>query len=61
MSKQLTLASGLAIAAMAALAFVSTAQPISGGDADHAGTIQAKLPQIDEDALGLLMPWYAAR
>jgi hypothetical protein len=59
MSKQLTLSSVIAIFAMMALALTNTAHPVADGASDGATQVQAKVPQIDRDALGLLSPGYS--
>lgn len=60
MSKQLTLSSVLAVFAMVALAILNTAHPVDGETGLALAPVQAELPHVNEDALGLLAPWFVA-
>jgi len=58
MSKQLTHSSIIAVFAMVALVVINFAHPVSSDTGLGLAPLQAELPQIDEDALGLLSPWW---
>ncbi|MEP5938158.1 MAG: hypothetical protein ABJ239_07520 [Erythrobacter sp.] len=60
MSKQLTLSSMIAVFAMVALVAINSAHPVSSEAGAGIAALQAELPQVDEDALSLLSPWFVS-
>lgn len=58
MSKQLTLSSIIAVFAMAALVAINVAHPVGSDAGLGVAPLQTALPQIGEDVLGLLSPWW---